>query len=129
VLIILNIILSSSLRPRRRLANILESSLDHSTLVDLLRVGIDIGEETIWVCGGILRLEERVEGADLSADGAVVCRGLGDPVDEGLGAGSGFAFSGLFVLGVYDCDEAVGILFEGCGCDGEGDLQETDRQS
>jgi len=70
-------------RPGSALADVVEAHLNHGVGVDIFRVGVDVIQEVArGVSRGVIRLEERVEQACLCLDRAVVCRAVGDPLDE-----------------------------------------------
>lgn len=59
----------------------MEARLQKGVVVNLLRVGVDVGQEAVRVRGRVFGFEEWVEGAHFGADRAVVLRRFGDPVD------------------------------------------------
>ena len=70
-------------RPGSTLADVVEAHLDHGVGVDIFGVRVDVVEEVArWVSRGVIRLEQRVEQSCLCLDRTVVCRAVGDPLDE-----------------------------------------------
>jgi len=70
-------------RPGGALADVVEAHLNHGVGVDVFGVGVNVVQEVArWVSRGVVRLEERVEQSCLCFDRAVVCRAVGDPLDE-----------------------------------------------
>lgn len=68
-------------RPWRRPAHLVEARLQERVVVDLLRVRVDVCQESLRVRRWVFRLEEGVERAHFGADRAVVLRRFRNPVD------------------------------------------------
>lgn len=74
---------SGPLPARGALADVVEAHFNHGVGVDVFGVRVDVVEEVArWVSRGVIRLEQRVEQPCLCLDWTVVCRAVGDPLDE-----------------------------------------------